>query len=413
MARALACAALVVGTEAVRLGRQVSQVKHIAGVPIYNYDQAYGGEHALLEDGSEMEENWIVMTNEDASDEAISTLCQTSNCKDMGHPEEGGVPFFEVRCSERELEKVILQGDGVVSFIEPDLPVYALEVESDGESQESQARTWGLNKIGADSRSNTGKNVNIYVLDTGVRTTHTEFSGRAVTALDYSSDRRVVCSGRLSCAVDRQGHGTHCAGTAAGAQYGVAPGAKVHGIKVLGDDGRGSSSWGIGSLDWVGTSGKRPAVASMSLGGKGVSSSYDRAVTGAVNRGVVVVVAAGNSNDDACGYRPAHSSAAITVGSTTSWDARSSFSNYGRCVNIWAPGSSIKSAYYRDNSDTTSLSGTSMACPHVSGAAALILSSSPGNSPSKVRSKLLDNARRGRISGLKSGDTNAFLYIGR
>lgn len=358
-----------------------------------------------------MEEDWIVMTNDDAPDEAIASLCESSNCKDVGHPSEGGVSFFEVRCSEAELEQVILQGDGIVEFIEPDLPVYALDVEE--ESEESQAATWGLNKIGADSRPNTGRGANIYVLDTGVRTQHQEFGGRGIPTLDYTGGSRKECRGSTSCAADRQGHGTHCAGTTAGASYGVAPGAKVYGVKVLSDSGSGQSSWGIGSLDWIGANKKSPAVASMSLGGRGTSSSYDRAVTNCVKRGVVVVVAAGNSNDDACGYRPAHSAAAITVGSTDSRDARSSFSNYGRCVNIWAPGSQVKSAWYNSNTATKTISGTSMACPHVSGAAALILASSPGNSPATVRSKLLSNAKSGKISGLKSSDTNKFLYVGR
>jgi len=304
---------------------------------------------------------------------------------------------------------VITVGNGAIEFVEPDMTVYALEAES----VESQAATWGLNKIGADSRANRGNGVNIYVLDTGVRTSHNEFGGRASAALDYSSGSRVVCSGSSSCAADRQGHGTHCAGTTAGARYGVAPEARVYGVKVLGDNGSGSGAWGIGSLDWIGTSGRKPAIASMSLGGPGTSSSYDAAVSKAVSRGVVVVVAAGNSNSDACSFTPAHSAAAITVGSTDSRDRRSSFSNYGRCVNIWAPGSAVLSAYYNSNTATRTLSGTSMACPHVSGAAAILLASSPGDSPATVRSKLLKNAKNNQISDLKSGDTNALLFVGR
>jgi len=404
----LACAALALGADAARTGnRQISQVKHIAGVPIYNYDKAYRGQHALLEEGTEMDEDWIIKTNDDVPDETLAVLCGKTDCKDAGHPSEGGVSFIEVRASESMLEDLIMEGNGIVEFIEPDLQVYALEAES----AESQAATWGLNKIGADSRANGGNGVNIYVLDTGVRISHNEFSGRAASALDYSSGRRVVCSGSSSCAGDRQGHGTHCAGTTAGRTYGVAPQANVYAVKVLSDQGSGALSWGIGSLDWLASSGRRPAVASMSLGGSGTSSSYDAAVSNAVSKGVVVVVAAGNSNSDACRFTPAHSAAAITVGSTDSRDRRSSFSNYGRCVNIWGPGSSVLSAYSTSNTATRSLSGTSMACPHVSGAAAILLSSSPRDSPATVRSKLLKNAKNGVISDLKSGDTNALLFV--
>jgi len=357
-----------------------------------------------------MEENWIVMTNKDVTDETLNVLCLKADCRDVGHPSEGGVSFLEVRASEAKLADVIMEGNGIVEYIEPDLTVYALEVEA--ESAESQAATWGLDKIGASSRANGGNGANIYVLDTGVRTSHNEFGGRASSALDYTSGSRVVCSGSSSCAADRQGHGTHCAGTTAGQTLGVASEASVFGVKVLGDSGSGQFSWSVGALDWIGTSGKRPAVASMSLGGRGVVSSMGQAITTAVSNGIVVVVAAGNDNDDACGYSPAYSAAAITVGSTDSRDRRSSFSNYGRCVDIWGPGSSVLSAYYTSNTATRTLSGTSMACPHVSGAAAIIQASSPGDAPATVRSKLLKQAKNDQISGLKSSDTNALLYVG-
>merc|ERR1719251_390715 len=148
----------------------------------------------------------------------------------------------------------------------------------------------------------------------------------------------------MSCAVDRDGHGTHCAGSAAGATFGVAPSAAVRSIKVLGDNGSGSWSWSYYALDWLATSPTRPAVASMSLGGSGTQQAMRDAVDAAVNAGVTVVVAGGNSNSDACNFSPAFVPSAITVGSTTSRDRRSSFSNYGSCTNIWAPGSDVLSA---------------------------------------------------------------------
>merc|ERR1719512_1499 len=192
----------------------------------------------------------------------------------------------------------------------------------------------------------------IFVLDTGVRVSHREFTGRAAPALDMTSGSPVECNGDANCAADRQGHGTHCAGSAAGETYGVAPSASIRSVKVLSDQGSGSWSWSYGALDWLALSQVRPAVASMSLGGSGTQQAMADAVDAAVNAGVTVVVAGGNSNSDACYFSPAFVPSAITVGSTTSLDARSSFSNYGACTNIWAPGSSVQSAGHR--SDTAS-----------------------------------------------------------
>merc|ERR1719323_234464 len=184
----------------------------------------------------------------------------------------------------------------------------------------------------------------------------------------------VECNGDLSCAGDRQGHGTHCAGTAAGESFGVAPSAAIRSIKVLSDSGSGQWTWSYYALDWLATHPTRPAVASMSLGGSGTQQAMRDAVDAAVNGGVTVVVAGGNSNSDACNFSPAFVPSAITVGSTTSLDERSSFSNYGSCTDIWAPGSSVESAAHTSDTGSSTLSGTSMACPHVAGGAAIVLS---------------------------------------
>merc|ERR1711933_339583 len=166
-----------------------------------------------------------------------------------------------------------------------------------------------------------------------------------------------------------------------------------------------------GALDWLAKSSTRPAIASMSLGGEAVLQAMKEAVDASVNAGVVVVVAGGNSNTDACRFSPAFVPSAITVGSTTSRDRRSSFSNYGKCTNLWAPGSDVDSLSHRSNTGTTTKSGTSMACPHVAGGAALILDASPNLSPAKVLKTMADTATKGKITGLRSGDTNNLLNV--
>merc|ERR1719245_67271 len=276
-----------------------------------------------------------------------------------------------------------------------------------------QAATWGLNRIGADEsdRNGGGAGVTIYVQDTGVRVTHQEFSGRASSALDVTSGSAVECNGDLSCAADRQGHGTHCAGTAAGRTYGVASTAEVRAVKTLSDQGSGARSWQYTAIDWVTMNGDRPTVLSMSLGGSGADPGYTTVIDAAVENGVTVVVAAGNSNSDACNFIPAFAANAITVGSTTSTDSRSSFSNFGTCVNIWAPGSSVLSAGITSDTSSSTKSGTSMACPHVSGAAAIILSGNPTMKSSAVLGEMLDTAYLNVLTGLKTGDTNALLCV--
>jgi len=390
--------------------------KFIAGVPVLNYHLAYAGASSATLAEDMQEEDWMVSVKPGASDSEIAELCKMAKgCESSGHPDEGGVPFFSFHGTESDLENFLSTNAELVEFIEPDLPVSIPDDEDDGPDDDelhAAAATWGLNRIGADNRRRDGSGTHIYILDTGVRRTHNEFSGRAVPSIDAMSGSLQECSRTSnSCAADKHGHGTHCAGTAAGRTLGVAPRARLYGAKVLGDNGRGSTRGIVSAVDWIASKGSRPRVASMSLGGSGVSSTYQRGIDAAVRAGVTVVVAAGNSNSNACNFSPAFVATAITVGSTDSRDRRSGFSNYGSCVNIWAPGSQVKSAGHRGDSSTATMSGTSMACPHVAGAAALALQASPSSSPSSVLRKMRDVAERGKISDLKSGDTNRFLNV--
>jgi len=257
------------------------------------------------------------------------------------------------------------------------------------------AASWGIDRT--DQRSlplndhfgavGHGRGAHVYIFDTGVLCSHNDFAGRCKPTLEIVGNGPVVCdSADMTCATDRQGHGTHCAGSAAGTSYGIASKATIHSVKILSDNGGGSFNWFNEAIDWTISNGESPAVISASLGGKGTVRSTEYAINTAVGKGVTVVVAAGNENDDACGYSPAYISAAITVGSTDSADKRSGFSNYGNCLDIFAPGSNIMSAGHSGDDAKTGMSGTSMACPHVAGAAAVFLAADSSLKPSCSRS---------------------------
>lgn len=406
---------VLVGSNGARIARKRSDksaTKTIAGIPVLNYDMAYSG--ASLSEVGDVEENWMVVGGEKLSDAQIAAMCgrgAATACKLVGHPDQNGVPFFEVRGTEHDLEKM-LQGEPGLRFIEPNLPLSIIPEIVEPQSQED-GQIWGLQRIGRDKSATSGNGIHIHILDTGVRASHSEFEGRVVPTLDVSSGEPVECeAGSTTCAGDGQGHGTHCAGTAAGKTYGVAPAATVHSVKVLGDNGGGQWSWTIAGIDWVTMSGVKPAVASLSLGGSGRSQVMQVAVDTAAAAGVVIVVAAGNSNSDSCDFSPAFTSGSITVGSTTNQDQRSTFSNFGRCTQIWAPGSYILSASHEGDTESQHLSGTSMACPHVSGAAALQLEQNPGWTPAQVLEGLLAASSVNYIDGLMDGDVNNLLYVG-
>lgn len=272
--------------------------------------------------------------------------------------------------------------------------------------------TWGLDRIDQAvlplsttyTYNTNGSTITAYIFDTGVRSDHVEFGGRVIggysaIALEPTPE-------------DGNGHGTHVAGTVGGTTYGVAKAVKLVPVKVLSATGSGTNAGVIAGLDWAvadHTAGV-PAVGNMSLGG-GTSTALDDAVRRCITDGIVMAVAAGNSNRNASTASPARVSQAITVGSTTSTDARSSFSNYGTLVDIFAPGSSITSAWYTSSTVLNTISGTSMASPHVAGAAALYLEYAPGSSPAQVEAGLKQYAAVGRITGLPTGTPNNLLQI--
>jgi len=286
-----------------------------------------------------------------------------------------------------------------------------VEQDSVREIVETQpGATWGLDRIdqrdlplaGTYIYDTTASIVDVYIIDTGIRSTHTDFGGRVspvgFTAINDGNGTN-----------DCNGHGTHVAGTVGGATYGVAKGVTLHAVRVLGCNGSGATSGVIAGVDWVTANHVSPAVANMSLGG-GASTALDDAVRNSIASGVTYAVAAGNSNANACTSSPARVSQALTVGSSTSGDARSSFSNFGTCVDLFAPGSSITSAWFTNDTATNTISGTSMASPHVAGVAALYLAGDPTATASTVHAAVVNNASLDKLSNVGTGSPNRLLH---
>ncbi|MFD5428780.1 S8 family serine peptidase [Streptomyces sp. NPDC127084] len=272
--------------------------------------------------------------------------------------------------------------------------------------------SWGLDRIDQQSLpvnsvytypASAGSGVTAYVIDTGVRITHSDFGGRASYGYDAIDNDYT--------AQDGNGHGTHVAATVAGTSYGVAKKAKIVGVRVLDDEGSGTTEQVVAGIDWVTQNAVKPAVVNMSLGG-GADTAIDTAVSNSIAAGITYVVAAGNDGANASSYSPARVAAAITVGSTTSSDARSSFSNYGSSLDIFAPGSSITSAWNTGDSATSTISGTSMASPHVAGAAAVYLADNRSATPAQVSTALTTAATQNKVTSAGTGSPNRLLYVG-
>jgi len=340
-----------------------------------------------------IEGEYIVVLEEGANPRSVARIAGVN----PRHTYSAALNGFAVALNQGQLNALRRHPD--VAYVEEDQEASVTATQS--------GATWGIDRIDQRNRplsgtytyNTTASSIYAYVIDTGIRTSHSNFGGRAAVAYDALGGNGQDCNG----------HGTHVAGTIGSATYGVAKGVRLRAVRVLNCAGSGSISGIVAGIDWVRLNRSNPAVANLSLGG-GYSSSLNTAVTNLANSGVFVAVAAGNESQNACNVSPASAPAVTTVAASTSTDARASYSNYGSCVDLYAPGSSITSTWSTSNSATRSISGTSMASPHVAGVAALYKATYGNASQSTIDSWIKSNATPNVISGNPSGTPNRLLY---
>jgi subtilisin family serine protease len=351
-----------------------------------------------------LEDSYIVVFNDDLNEAEVEgeseKMCgsaRVSREKVFKHALKG----FSTRLTPAAIEE--MRRNPKVKYIEQNQLATIVATQN--------GATWGLDRIDQHSLplstsytyNTNGSSVDAYIFDTGIRLDHAQFSGRLGTGYNAINT--------TASANDDQGHGTHVAGTVGGTTYGVAKGVTLIPVKVLNNLGSGTYAQIIAGIDWaVANHTTKPAVGNMSLGG-GFSTALNDAVKRAIADGIIMCVAAGNDGLNAANYSPASTAEAITVGATTNLDALATYSNRGALVDILAPGSAVVSAYFTSSSATASLSGTSMASPHVAGAAALYLEYSPGATTAQVQTALKSFAALNRISGVPSGTVNELLQI--
>jgi subtilisin family serine protease len=352
-----------------------------------------------------LKDRYIVVLRDNSGDAtAVNTQAKSLTHQYGGTVDKSyakAVHGFSVRTTEAAAKR--LAADPAVALVEQDRTVRLAGTQTNPPS-------WGLDRIDQESLPlnnaynypNTASNVTAYIIDTGVRVSHVEFGGRSRSGYDFINND--------ADADDCNGHGTHVAGTVGGSAYGVAKQVNIVAVRVLDCNGSGSYSAIIAGIDWVTGHAVKPAVANMSLGGS-ASAALDDAVRRSTAAGVTYAIAAGNSNANACSFSPARTPEAITVGATDSYDARASFSNYGSCVDVFAPGVNITSAYGSGDTATARMNGTSMATPHVTGAAALFLSANPSATPAQVRDALVNGAVSGKVTNAGTGSPNKLLKV--
>ncbi len=351
------------------------------------------------QDVSSARESFIVVFRHGTGDvPGLAARLAAQHGGEISHVYQHAIRGFAVRVPVQALAG--LQRNPNVAYVEADQVFTIVGTQTNP--------TWGLDRI--DQRNlplsatytynADASGVRVYILDTGIRLGHQEFGGRAISGFTSINDGR----GTDDC----NGHGTHVAGTVGGSVYGVAKQASLVAVRVLNCQGSGTTSGVIAGIDWVTANHVKPAVANMSLGG-GASSALDAAVSNSIGAGVTYAVAAGNSSANACNYSPARVGTAITIGATTSSDARASYSNYGSCLDLFAPGSSITSAWSTSNTATNTISGTSMASPHVAGVVAQYLQGAPSASPAAVSQQLATTATAGVVRNPGTGSPNRLL----